>query len=129
MDVSSLDAQKVKFVENRYNVNNMYNELVSKVQNIIPENIEFITTATNNTVDSDITNSLTSEGNRQTNDNRNRNETSEQTIKNVEDYLQHVKGKRGGITYSKMLEEYRKTFLNIDMQVINELKDLFMNIW
>lgn len=90
---------------------------------------DYLTTATNNTVDSDILNSLTSEGNRQTNDNRNRNETSEQTIKNVEDYLQHVKGKRGGITYSKMLEEYRRTFLNIDMQIINELKDLFMNIW
>lgn len=47
----------------------------------------------------------------------------------TEDYLEHVKGKRSGITYSKMLEEYRKTFLNIDMMVINDLNDLFMQLW
>ena len=48
LDVSTLEAQKVKFVENRYNVNNMYTELVSKVQPMMPENVEFITTATKN---------------------------------------------------------------------------------
>lgn len=47
----------------------------------------------------------------------------------TETYLQHVFGKRGEKTYSKMLEEYRKTFLNIDMMIIDDLKDLFMQIW
>jgi hypothetical protein len=28
-----------------------------------------------------------------------------------------------------MLKEFRSTFLNIDMKIIGELKDLFMNVW
>lgn len=57
------------------------------------------------------------------------NESNSETIKNIEDYLEHVVGKRGSMSYSKMLEEFRKTFLNIDMLVINDLRDLFMNLW
>ena len=48
LDVSTLEAQKVKFVENRYNVNTLYNELISKIQPMLPKNIEFITTSTKN---------------------------------------------------------------------------------
>ena len=48
LDVSTLEAQKVKFVENRYNVNNLYTELVSKIQPMMPKNVEFITTSTKN---------------------------------------------------------------------------------
>ena len=48
LDVSSLQVQKVKFSENRYNVNNLYNELVSKIQPMIPDGVEFITTSTKN---------------------------------------------------------------------------------
>ena len=48
LDVSTLEVQKVKFAENRYNVNNLYNELISKVQTLIPNNIEFITTSPKN---------------------------------------------------------------------------------
>lgn len=57
------------------------------------------------------------------------NSTDNAIIKNTEDYLHHVVGKTGGISYSKLLKEFRSTFLNIDMQIINELSDLFMNIW
>ena len=55
--------------------------------------------------------------------------TSKGTINTIEDYLQHVWGKTPGASYSKLLKEYRETFLNIDMMVINELKDLFFNLW
>ena len=48
---------------------------------------------------------------------------------NVDEYLEHVKGKRGTDSYSKILQEYRKTFLNIDQMVINSLSDLFMGVW
>ena len=41
----------------------------------------------------------------------------------------HITGKEGTESYSKLLEQYRKTLLNIDMRVINELQDLFINIW
>lgn len=50
-------------------------------------------------------------------------------VTSLDDYLEHVKGKNGGVSYSKMLTEFRETFLNIDMQIINELNDLFMNLW
>ena len=55
--------------------------------------------------------------------------TKSGTIKNIQDYLEHVKGKSAGSSYSKMLMEFRKTFLNIDMMVIDELNELFMLIW
>ena len=58
-----------------------------------------------------------------------RNTSDKGTIKNIEDYLHHVKGKSGGTSYSKLLEEYRKTFLNIDMMIIGELKSLFIQLW
>lgn len=51
------------------------------------------------------------------------------SIKNIQDYLEHVKGKSAGASYSKMLMEFRETFLNIDMMIIEELNDLFMLIW
>lgn len=47
----------------------------------------------------------------------------------TESYLEHIKGKSPGTSYSKFLNEYRDTFLNIDMMVINDLKDLFFNLW
>lgn len=61
----------------------------------------------------------------------NRNLTGEkkESLKNTEQYLETVKGKQGTESYSKLLQEYRETFINIDMLVIGELSDLFMNIW
>ena len=55
--------------------------------------------------------------------------TGTKNYDNVNDYLEHVKGKRGTESYAKMLQEYRKTFLNIDQMVINSLSDLFMGVW
>ena len=44
-------------------------------------------------------------------------------------FSESVRGKMGGGSYSKMLIEYRDTFINIDMLVINEFKDLFFGLW
>lgn len=38
-------------------------------------------------------------------------------------------GKIGVMTYQEMVMKYRETFLNIDMEIINELRDLFMKVW
>lgn len=38
-------------------------------------------------------------------------------------------GKNSGESYSKLLMEYRQTFLNIDLMLIEELDSLFMQIW
>lgn len=51
------------------------------------------------------------------------------TLTNTEDYLETVQGKNGGASYSKLLMEYRETFLNIDMMVIDNLEELFMQLW
>lgn len=64
-------------------------------------------------------------------DNRTKNRTNTLTsnFKNTEQYIQHVYGKRGTTSYSKLLEEFRKTILNIDMEIINELNELFIQLW
>ena len=45
------------------------------------------------------------------------------------DYFGRLFGKTGSETYSEMLNKFRETFLNIDMDVINELEPLFMLLW
>lgn len=57
------------------------------------------------------------------------NENVSSTLTNTEDYLETVQGKNGGASYSKLLMEYRETFLNIDMMVIDSLEELFMQLW
>ena len=60
--------------------------------------------------------------NRQVEDNnRNKNGTDEYENKEM--------GKIGVETYSEMLTKFRKTFLNIDKMVIDELESLFMQLW
>lgn len=54
---------------------------------------------------------------------------SNTTLSNTEDYLEHVIGSNGGESFSKRLNDYRSTFINIDMMVINELEDLFFGLW
>lgn len=46
----------------------------------------------------------------------------------TEDYIRNVTGYDGG-SASKLLKEFRDTFLNIDVRIINELGDLFFNLW
>lgn len=57
----------------------------------------------------------------------NRNESKD--ISSTEDYLEHVYGKRSGISYAKLIQEYRDIFLNIDLMIIENLSDLFFGLW
>ena len=86
------------------------------------QNVQGTVGGTSNTVD---------EGNSRTDNTINNtiNDKADNTLNSVEDYLESVKGKQGTSSYSKMLMEYRDTFLNIDMMVIEELGDLFMTIY
>ena len=79
------------------------------------ENIHEETNNSSYTKTNKLTNNLT--------DNANKNSNS------LDDYLEHVKGKQGGTSYASLLKEYRETFLNIDLQVINDLNTLFMLLW
>lgn len=79
-------------------------------------NIETANTASANSTSTGVTQDTAQ---RLTNDN----------ITDTETYLEHIYGKRGNKTYMQLLEELRKTFLNIDRRVINELEDLFFLLW
>ena len=57
------------------------------------------------------------------------NSTNNRDLNTLDDYLEHVKGKNGGASYSALLKEFRETFLNIDMMIIDELAELFFNLW
>lgn len=55
--------------------------------------------------------------------------TGETGTNSIETFIETVKGKQGTENYSSLLQKYRETFLNIDMQVIDEFNDLFMGLW
>lgn len=48
---------------------------------------------------------------------------------NMTEYIEKVNGKQGGESFAKMLVEFRNTFLNIDMMIIEELECLFFGLW
>lgn len=58
-----------------------------------------------------------------------RTENHATNISSTEEYIQEISGKNGSVSPSKLLKEYRDTFINIDMQIIGDLSDLFMNLW
>ena len=57
------------------------------------------------------------------------NNTNAKTGEKGDRFSEGVRGKMGSESYSKMLIEYRDTFINIDMLVIDEFKDLFFGLW
>lgn len=57
------------------------------------------------------------------------NEKYSKTDTGIREYLEHIHGKNSSASYSKLVQEYRDSLLNIDMDIIFELRDLFMNIY
>lgn len=90
------------------------------------------------TTDNETTNSETTRTNNltdtsQTDYGRVNNTTDDNTQKmtGTEDgeYTERVHGLMGGRSISKLLQEYRDTLLNIDMEVIRQLEPLFLQLW
>ena len=105
---------------------NMYSDTPQgSVTNI--ENETYLTNATKDTNDQNTTSQQTTEDSSTVNNTY--QDSLNQTTNDTENYLETVKGKQGTASYSKMLQEYRETFLNIDMMVIDELEDLFFGLW
>lgn len=50
-------------------------------------------------------------------------------VSNLEEYTEHIAGKRGSASYSRLLKEFRETFLNINMRIVDDLNDLFFGLW
>lgn len=63
----------------------------------------------------------------ETTDTQNRKNNEKINREDNENYTRTEKGNRE--SQSELLMKYRQTFLNIDMQVINELNDLFMGLY
>lgn len=51
------------------------------------------------------------------------------SVSNIEQYTERVFGKSNFHTFSKLLTEFRATFINIDLLIIDELSDLFFGIY
>ena len=83
----------------------------------------------NDSSDTSVTNNYTDNRDRNETIQRNENVSDNGTLQTTEEYVNVVKGKRGGQSYASMINEYRNTMLNIDLMVLNELSELFMNLW
>lgn len=59
------------------------------------------------------------------------NSTNKLTVDNLDEYTSHIIGTNGGKNYSEMLQDFRATFLNIDMMVLEdpELQNCFMLLY
>lgn len=86
-------------------------------------------TGTLRTIDNDTEYSQTGTTNEDSEKTRNRTDTNTRNLRDIEDYIEHVKGKTGSSSFSKLLQEFRGTFLNIDVMIINDLNDLFFGLW
>ena len=93
----------------------------------------------NSTVSSDISNNENNSAkntdtnnvirtNTETTKENNVNEYNENNV-TFKEYTEHISGKNSSASYSRLISEYRETLLNIDIDVIFELRELFMNIY
>lgn len=57
------------------------------------------------------------------------NETTNGHQDGTNDFTETIKGKQGSQSYSQLKLEYKKTIDNIDLMIINELTDLFFNLY
>lgn len=102
-------------------------------------NDTYLTNATHNTSDGVGTTVDNKENEKETTDDVRHN--GEKSINNSEttsnmsefsdtrEYTEHILGKRYTDTYGKLIKDFRESFINVDVMVINELSDLFMNLW
>lgn len=93
------------------------------------ENETYLTNARKITDDNTRNSTNTSTTSNSYNDNRTDNENTTGNRDSTENYIETVLGKQGSENYSDLLSKFRKTFLNIDLEVINEFNDLFMLLW
>ncbi len=49
LDIATIDKDKIKFINTRYNLKNLYNDIITRVNTCIPKNVEFRSSIPNNT--------------------------------------------------------------------------------
>lgn len=82
------------------------------------------TNKNNTTTTGNITDNFTNSSSRSGKNGKNVSDS----VTTTREYIETLMGSNG-VSDSELLLKYRETFLNIDTMIINELNDLFMNIW
>ena len=59
----------------------------------------------------------------------NSSENTSNEVNSTDEYLEHVYGKYHSRTYMSIIKEVREIIINIDMMIIDDLKELFMMLW
>lgn len=52
-----------------------------------------------------------------------------EVVNNTDSYIEHVFGKMSTTPMSELLLKFRETFLNIDLMIIDEFSELFLQLW
>ena len=93
------------------------------------DNNTYLTNARKVTHDAETDTTNTRTFNERTTDDTTGNSELNRVYNNMDEYIDHVYGKFPGKTYMQLLKEFRETFLNIDMEIIDRLGDLFLKLW
>ena len=59
----------------------------------------------------------------------NANEDTTNNVNSTDEYLEHIYGKYNSRTYMSIIKEVREVIINIDMMIIDDLKDQFFMLW
>jgi hypothetical protein len=89
--------------------------------------IEYATKIDETTQNNSKTSNSTSDGT--SSDTTNVNTTANATVNETEDYIEDLVGKSGSQTYSKMVMEYRESFIRIEKKIFEEMQELFMLVY
>lgn len=111
LDTSFLDSEKTENEQENTTVTESDNRTINNTQNTTGSNSENVTSNSNDSKRNEI------------------DETTKSVINDVEDFVQHRVGKLGVTSYSKMVQEYRETFIRIEQQIFKEMNELFMLVY
>lgn len=93
------------------------------------ESNEYMSDATLSDSTQTVNTDTTSNTSSNTTSNSKSKSNSDTNAKCTEEYAERRWGKEGTMTYISMVNEYIEKMKNIDAMLINELEDLFMQIW
>lgn len=93
------------------------------------ESTDSSTTTGSSTSEGKIENTNKNSGSTITDGNMNGNTTETSSSETTETWTERVMGKNNGENYGQLLIEFRKSIINIDKMIIDDLKSLFMQLW
>lgn len=85
---------------------------------------------------SDVTNNTSNSTTKSDNEYSENNDTNSSTntkyngkMETTESYVKKTLGSSAGLPFSKAVKQWREVMINIDIQIINELENLFFGLW